>query len=353
MIRVRLLTEPEYRTLWRTEPGFREYKERHFYDLLREKGDFTDAESLALLRHLHGEQAVQEKWYRRTTADGKPCIPAISREAMYGLVVIENSRHGRYTPLEEAFSDFEVEQRMEERMGDHDNPVVWQAFAQMDIDILLTYRIKDFTFAWEIPIDEEFVLENLVLNGIPTEVHVVQDYLFEPEQRDGIWYMGNHFYDQKYWWGNDIPEILKLLGQEFAGQPPLAKGLFPLETFEAMCWPSDAGNALVMNRIREEQEEENQTHWQVVNHMDYLPADGESRRLMYLIIEEYADGNFCIQDNISVKYPSYGEMFYEAMDMAKPDCEMFILPVDVNECMSCATDLRKAVCAFRTTEGII
>ena len=36
MIRVRLLTEPEYRNLWQTEPGYQEYDESQFYDLLRE-----------------------------------------------------------------------------------------------------------------------------------------------------------------------------------------------------------------------------------------------------------------------------------------------------------------------------
>lgn len=351
MIRVRLLTEPEYRKLWRTNPRFRDYNERQFYDLLREKRDFADAESLALLRHLHGEEAAAEKWYRRTTSDGKPCIPAISREAMYGLVVIENSRQGRYTPIVEAFTDFEVQERMEDSVGDHENPLVWQVFARLDMDILLTFRKKDFSFVWEIPIDEEFILENYPLNGVPTEVHVVSDYLPEPEQRDGVWYVYNYFYEQKYWWGDDVPEVLELLRREFTGQPPLAKGMFPLETFEAMCQPDSEQESF--NRIRDEQEEKDQKTCRVLNHMDYLPAQGDARRLLYLIIEEYDDGNFCLRDEISVKYPNYGEMFYEAMELARPGCEVFVMPVDVNECMGCAEDIRKAVCAFRVCEGVI
>lgn len=354
MIRVRLLSEPEYRAMWQTDPGFREYNESQFYDLLREKGDFTDQESLALLRHLHGEQAVAEKWYRRTTSEGRPCIPAISPEAMYGLVVIENSRQGRYTPIEDAFAAFAVEQRMEQNsMGDPDIPLVWQVFAQLDMDILLTYRKKDFSFAWEIPIDEEFILENYPIDGIPTEVHIIQDYLYEPEQRDGVWYAHNSFYNQKYGWERDTTEILEFLHQEFSGLAPLAKGLFPLETFEAMCWPREDGQQLILNRIRDEQEEEERRPWRVLNHMDYLPEGGDSRRLMYLIIEEYEDGQISLQDNISVKYPNYGELLEEAMSLAKPDCEIFILTVDVNECMGCAEDLRKAVCAFRVCGDII
>lgn len=36
--------------------------------------------------------------------------------------------------------------------------------------------------------------------------------------------------------------------------------------------------------------------------------------------------------------------------MKQPGCEVFILPVDVNECMECAKDSRKAVCAFCVME---
>ena len=354
MIRVRLLTEPEYRALLREKPGYRDYSESQFYHLLREKGDFTDVESLSLLCHLHGEEAVTGKWYRRTTADGKPCIPAISREAMYGLVVIQNSRQGRYTPLLETFTDYEVQERMEDHaMSDHVNPLVWQAFAQLDMDILLTFRLKDLDFSWSIPIEEEFILENYLINDVPTEVHIIDEYLHEPELRDGVWVAHNFLYDQKYWWGSDTAEILKFLDLEFARRTPLVKGLFPLYAFESMCRPSDDRDPFDLNRIREEQEEAERNPWQVLNHMDYLPEEGDSRRLLYLIIEEYDDGNFCLRDEISVKYPNYEEMLYEAMQAAKPDCEVFMLPVDVNECMGCAEDIRKAVCAFRMCDHVI
>ena len=348
MIRVKLLSEPDYRTLLWTQGAFRAYEERQFYDLLREKGDFTDAESLALLRHLHGEEAVAGKWYRRTTAAGTPCIPAISPEAMYGLVVLENSRKGCYTPIEEAFTDFEVEQRMEGRMEDHHNPLIWQVFAQLDLDILLTFRKKEFSFAWEIPIEEEFILENYPLNGVPTEVRVVHDYFPEPELRDGEWCVQNFFYDLKYQWDEDADELLKTLEQELADRTPLLKGLFPLHTFEAMCQSEES-----FNRIRDEQEAPPQFSWRVLNHMDRLPPQGESRRLLYLIIETYDDGQYCLREEISVKYPNYMEMLSEAIEAARPDCETFVMPVDVNECMGSAEDICKAVCAFRLHEGVI
>jgi len=348
MIRVRLLTEPEYQTLCRDPRRYRDYSENQFYDLLREKGDFTDMESLFLLRHLHGEEAVTGKWYRRTTADGSPCLPAISPEAMYGLVVLSNSRQGRYTPIVDAFTAFEAECRMEEAVGgEHSIPLVWQAFARLDTDILLTFRKKDFSFAWEIPIEEEFLLENYPLDGVPAEVHITGDYLRQPEQRNGVWYTHNFFYDQKYSWNEDAAEVLEVLRQEFMGLPPLVKGRFPLKTFAAMCRPQEGQDCFGMWETAEE------SPWQILNHMDHLPAAGKSRRLLYLIIEESDDGTVRLRDDISVKYPSYWEMFCEAMEMEKPGCEVFVLPVDVNECMGRAEDIRKAVCAFRVCGHVI
>jgi len=345
MIRVKLLSEPEYRALVRERTAYSEYHESQFYHLLREKGDFTDAESLAILRHLHGEEAVTGKWYRRTTAEGAPCIPAISSEAKYGLVVLENSRRGCYTPIVEAFTDFEVEYRMEESIGGTPvNPLVWQAFAKLDTDILLTFRKKDFSFAWDIPIEVEFILENHPLNGVPTEVHVVNEFLRQPEQRNGEWYVQNFFYDWKYRWSEDTAEILNVLRYEFACRPPLVKGLFPLSTFETMCRPRKEIPPRCADCPCAQPEE---SPWQVLNHMDDLPEEGDSRRLLYLIIEQHNDGTVRLGEDISVKYPSYLEMLEEAIQTAKPDCEVFVLPVDVNECMGRAEDIRKAVCAFR------
>lgn len=47
----------------------------------------------------------------------------------------------------------------------------------MDLDILLTYRIKDFGFVADIPIDEEFILENYPIYSVPTDVHVVSTWI--------------------------------------------------------------------------------------------------------------------------------------------------------------------------------
>ena len=362
MMRVRLLSEQDFIKLCREEKRYMDYDERQFCELLREKGDFTDEESLTLLRHLHGEACVTGKWYRTVTADGRPCIPAISREAMYGLVVIENSRKGLYTPIKEDLSAFEGESRRGRTVGDDCvAPVVWKAFEELGMDILLTFRKKDFSFAWEIPVEGEFILEQYPVNGVPTDVHMTEEYLGEPELRDGQWYMHNSFYEDRYDWVKDTKMLLDVLHDSLMGETPLAKGIFSMEEFWAMCKQEISIGESPLRQMRYEQEEkaigitreEELSPWKVVNHMDYLPEAGEARRLLYLIIEEYDDGRFCLRDMISVKYPSYEEMFCEAEEMKQPGCEVFVLPVDVNECMGCAQEIHRAVCAFRVTADVI
>ena len=145
-MRIRLISEPE-RGSMRQENRLSSYYEGHFFDLLREKGTFDDEASIQLLTYLHGEEAVTERWYSRVTPDGKPCLSAISQEAKYGLVVLEDSRNGVYTNLVKDFCAFEVEGRMNGVVGmGRDTPLVWDAFAAIDRDVLLTFRKKEFDF---------------------------------------------------------------------------------------------------------------------------------------------------------------------------------------------------------------
>ena len=185
MIRVKLLSEPEYHQMLQNG-ACREYSEGDFYELLREQGDFTDEASGQLLRTLHGNAAVEEKWYRRTTPEGMPCLPAISPEARYGLTVIANSRKGVYTNIENSFTTFEVEDRMEPTLGgDSDIPLVWDAFAAMDLDVLLVFRRKNFSWCWDIPLGNDFILENYLRDGVPVEVRVLKDHFGKPEEKNG------------------------------------------------------------------------------------------------------------------------------------------------------------------------
>ena len=87
--------------------------------------------------------------------------------------------------------------------------------------------------------------------------------------------------------------------------------------------------------------------------MDYLPAESESRRLVYMIIEKHTDGSYCLRERVSEKYPEYEELLNQALEFAIPDGEVLVLPVDVDEILRCAADVGKAVCAFRAAEGVV
>ena len=352
MIRVRLVSEPEYEKM-RQERTCKEYCVDDFYDLLREKGDFTDGDSSLLLRTLHGEDAVTGKWYRRTTPPGAPCLPALSQEAKYGLVVLENSRNGVYTNLVKDLCAFEVEGRMDGAVGmRRDTPLVWDAFAAMDRDVLLTFRKKEFDFGWDIPLENGFILENYPGDDGPMEVWVRERRGEKETEHNGMPCVDNFFYKLQYNWRKETGELLDVLQRLNGGARPLAKGLFPLSEFQKMLgeerwswYPKpDWGTA---------GDGEESQGIQVLNHMDFLPADTEARRLRYLIIDKYADGSYCLRSEISDKYPIYEELLSRAMDLAAPGGESLVLPVDVEEVLLCAGDISKAACAFRVAGNVV
>ena len=348
-MRIRLISEPE-RGSMRQENRLSSYYEGHFFDLLREKGTFDDEASIQLLTYLHGEEAVTERWYSRVTPDGKPCLSAISQEAKYGLTVIENSRKGVYTEIEEDFTEFEVESRMEGSVSvDSGLPLVWNAFAALDMDILLVYRKKDFSFGWDIPVENDFLLENYPGENGPMEVWVKGAFVEKGETHNGLPCVHNYFYAQRYDWRKETDDLLEVLNVLNRGRRPLAKGLFSLQEFYTMIgedWTcSDADD--------DDWVENERTAIQIVNHMSCMPDETEARRVRYLLIEKRADGAYRLRGENSVKYPEYWEMLEEAERFAVPNGEVLVLPVDVNEVVSCARDLEKAVCAFRVSDGVV
>lgn len=351
MIRVRLLSEAEYRKM-RMDRLCKEYCAEDFYDLLREKVEFSDDDSSLLLRTLHGEEAVTGKWYRRRTSRGMPCLPALSQEAKYGLVVLENSRNGVYTNLVRDFSAFEVQGRMDSAIGMLlDTPLVWDAFATMDRDILLTFRKKEFDFGWDIPLENGFVLENYPGADGPEEVWVRGKPGKKEPEHNGLPCVENSFYKLQYHWREETDELLEVLQRVNAHYTPLARGLFSLPEFQKMLgegrwyWhPSDweSGDTVERPPVT-----------QVLNHMDRLPENPEARRLNYLIIDKFSDGSYCLRSETSDKYPVYEEMLSWAVDEAASDRETLTLPIDVEEDLLCPENISKAVCAFRVAGNVV
>lgn len=355
MIRVKLLSEPEYSQM-RKDGTCREYHEVDFYKLLQEQGDFSDEASCHLLRTLHGDAAVEGKWYRCITPEGKPCLPAISPEAKYGLTVIANSKRGVYTNLKEFLTFIEPESHMGRAWGGRtDSPLIWDAFAEMAIDILLVYRKKDL-FCGEIPVEREFILENYLRDGAPVEARVRDGWSGKCEERDGVLYVPNMFYNQKYTWYQELDELQETLRNLNCAAVPLAKGEFAMPDFRNMCgsgWDYYNGASGQLS-WSEEEEEDPLRQKRILNHMDYLPDGPESRRIVYLMIEKHGDGSYRLRESISVKYPDYGELVEEILSsFTVPDGELMVLPVDVNEQLSCAADIEKAVCAFRVAGDVV
>lgn len=350
MMRVRLLSEPEYRQMLR-EGTCREYRESNFYTLMREKGDFTDEASCRLLRTLHGDAAVEGKWYSRTTPEGKPCLPALSPEAQYGLVVVENSRNGIYTPIDNRFCVFETQRRMEGRASSHCGiPLVWDAFAAMDMDILLVFRKKDFNFSWDIQLGNDFILENYHYGGAVVEAVVEETRIREEMGADGVLRVDNFFYDEKYVWYQEPKELLEVLSDLNLGMLPLVRGELTLGELYRLCddnddveredWKAGTGEAPWLKG-------------RVLNHMDYRPEEPESRRIVYMVVEKHPDGSYLLRNRTSGKYPEYIEMLDQVMELAVPGGEILTLAVDVNEIMQCAADVNKAVCAFRVADEAV
>ena len=348
MMRIRLISEPEWGSR-RQENRLTSYDESCFFDLLREKGTFDDEASIQLLTYLHGEEAVRERWYSRVTPGGKPCLSAISQEAKYGLTVIANSRKGIYTEIEEDFTEFEVESRMEGSVSvDSGLPLVWNAFAALDMDILLVYRKKNFSFGWDIPVENDFLLENYPGENGPMEVWVKEAFVEKGETHKGLPCVHNYFYAQRYDWRKETGDLLEVLNELNCGKRPLAKGMFSLQEFYTMI-----GEDWTCSDPDDDWEETARTSMKIVNHMSCMPDETEARRVRYLLIEKRTDGTYCLRSQNSVKYPEYWEMLDEAETFAVPGGEVLVLPVDVNEVVSCARDLEKAVCAFRVSDGVV
>lgn len=341
MIRIKLLSEPEYKQALRRiehrEPEYekvlqgKEYCEYwkgefysrwgNFYHLLEEKGEFTDEASCAFLRYLHGEVAVREKLYSCVTPEGKARMPAISEEAQYGLVVIENSRRGFYTSFEPQVTEGNVHSLLQHVWeGPHPCPSVWEALASLDMDILLVFRQKDLSpcFGY-IPIDAPFILENYPMDGCLREVYVSKKIRGEtPDTYHGLPWISNNFDDMEYQWQENIDELITVIDSALEYRIPDRTGAM--------------------------------THWFSEQEIvDEINCTTENRWTPILVIEEYRDGSYRLRTE-ALKYPYFDELWWLADISGKEDADVLLLPLDVEDPMSCAKDIKNATCVFRVSE---
>lgn len=356
MIRVRMVTEPEYRDM---REQVRVYSEVDFYDLLLKGGEraFQDPASQALIRGLHGTRAVEEKWCSKRTPEGKLCLPALSNEAKYGLVLLHNSAQGLYTLFDREFGEFEAMCRMEGAIG-ADQPktlLVWDVLSRLEQDALIVFRKKDFDCCWDIPVGTPFLLENFRMPDAPADAApvpaMVDNRWGELRMEDGILHTGNFFYDQMYRWQRNLPGLLKEVECLLCDITPLPRpdDCYTPEEFDRLDKAGDWEGLYpeVQQEIWRYGFEHLPEDMRIRDHMVYIPEDADNRRIPFLAIRRRADGRFELREDISVKWPCYGEMLDAALKMRAPDGETLVLAVDRDEIMRCAEDLRYTVCAFR------
>lgn len=338
MIRVRLLKEPEFRRMLR-EGTCAVYGEWQFARLLDKGRDFSDEASRALLRTLHGE-AMADKCCRRVTQAGKPCLPALSSEAKYGLTALANSADGVYTIMEERFFPYETGVRID-RVGKFRNcgyPMIWDVFAALDRDVLLALRAKDIPFMGTVHLGNDFLLENYPWHGVPTMAWVEERRLGATEQ-DGMLRVSNSFHRLRFDWTQDTEEVLDTLRRLTHPPMPLACGEMSLDGFRRMCRaclgePDDPKT----------DGEPARPDMRVFNHMAYLP---DAHRPELMVVEAHDDGRCRLDRCFSENHPSYLDLLAQVMDLAIPDGEVVVLAVDTDEPMHSARDIERAMCAFR------
>ena len=344
VIRIKLLSEPEYRqAMRRKEDRKAEYeevlqgKEYHeyykgdfcigsgdFYNLLMKKSEFTDEESCALLRYMHGEVAVRGKLYRGVTSDGKACMPLISEEAKYGLVLIENSRQGIYTTFEPQVTEENMYSISKYTYLDTCQcPSVWEALASLDMDIFLIFRKKDLSLLHDhVPINTPFIVENYPMDGGLKEVYVSSKPWHNKEDTyNGLPWIDNYFFDLRYQWQEDIDELIAVIDSALEYR-------FPDRSGTATRWLS-------------EQEMDNEI-WN-----DFAT---ENRWIPILIVEEYRDGSYYLRTEAD-KNPFFYELYDIAEEAKREDANILVLPLDVEDPMNCAENINKVVCAFRVADN--
>ena len=341
MIRVRLLKEPEYRRMLR-EGTCAVYGEHQFCRLLDEGRDFFDEASRTLLRTLHGE-AMADKCCWRVTQAGKPCLPALSSEAKYGLTALANSADGVYTIMEARFFPYETGVRIN-RMGKFRNcgyPMLWDVFAALDQDVLFALRAKDIPFMGTVHLGTDFLLENYPWQGVPTMAWV-EERRIQDREEDGMLRVSNCLHDLRFDWTQETGEVLETLRLLTQPPMPLACGEMSLDEFRRICraclgGPDDpeADRGLENPEMR------------VFNHMAYLPEEPDAHRPELMVVEVHDDGCCRLDRCFSEKNPSYLDLLAQVMDLAIPDGEVVVLAVDRDEPLRSARDIEMAMCAFR------
>ena len=315
-------------------------RERDFLDILNgnfweeEKfPPFRDAESAELICSIDKAEFVEGDWYSMVTPYGRTCLSALSSGTKYGLTVISNSRKGIYTDLT---GD----------AGAGDN--VWEYLAGLEMDILVAYPYKEFLKDGVLPLylKPPYIVENFRYQGEALEAVVTTENIFSlPEYRNGKLHVEPFMCELAYDWTKDAEGVLawleKNMEKELVLQQP--EQILTLEEFWNII-NGDEKDGFYKRDLLEQEE----AYWRsanIHNHMLVKPKEPLPRDVPMLLVEKKADG-YHLGKKMITKYPTYEEMFYDAVTELPEDLEWrFALVLD-HYAMDCAECLKEALCGF-------
>lgn len=343
-----------------------------------EKPPFRDAESVQLLRDSYGVVFADDgDWYSVICEGTRMNIACLNKAILCALGAIYESKRGRYAWLDD----------MDEN--------VWRALGALPMTVLIAVREEELGEWHSFLRTSDFEIVNYPLNGGTVRAKAVGVSLYRNEfytrvpgsrlyvGQDGSYCVESDElrYDFEYHWEKDIDHILNYINFHWGGLKRFEElereytvfelgrelkndenGIMNLNfLYDREHMKPDEGDAEAAREyeafLKEAMETDDYKEYlyfkdvfRIVNHMLYIPPETYSKYVVMLTVDRKDDGTYRIYDNLTIKYPDFGELIYEAIFRRISDGERFILMVDVNEVIRSVEDIGRAVCGFKLSK---
>jgi len=388
MIRVRLFTAKEWLEAYCVSEEH-EYRvcdaKVHFEILLDTAFDaemripFRDAESLQFLKESYDISFVSDDdWYSVMCAGSRSDITCLNEDILYGLSAIDLSKDGVYSRLEWA------------------GKKVWQALSNLPFDILIAQNMQDMGLYKGAVSGADYLIENYPYRNETIEVFVkksifVKDDFYAPVPeyrenntnhglhmgRDGKYYTDEFDirYAFQYYWKNDIEGIIKEIERMRRNRIVMADVTRTFDVFELgkLIGRDKCMNSIMwldylecLKRMPENEREGNcsschierqpkecydeylyfRDKFKVISHLVIAPEPWH-RKLPVMMVDKNNDGTYFIHGDLTLKNPSFYELFNEVIEGRSAERERFVLIVEVEELLDSVHDMEQAVCGFR------
>lgn len=295
---------------------------------------FRDAESIEFLRKGFNAEFVEGDWFSVVTPDGRFCISSMELDVPYGLVLIHNSKLGRYTHYFPAYEN------------------TWNALNSLPIDLLVEYSLNDEYFPHFC--NHRHIIVNYPHNGETAEAVVpgseerkaYYKRIREGESLTETFHNGKlHLTDLptralRFDWKQHLSEILCSINRKLHRKKLVTFIGVPcnFEYLKTVLWLDDY-----------EIEDIGQYPLEITNHMIFLPDAANCKYPIFVIVTKLADGTFHVFEGCPVKNPTYGEYLSNALEcVANLPGEHTVLFVDCPGFPRFPDDISNhALCGFR------